>query len=42
MPQRIAIIGASIMGGAIATRLLACGHAVFVFDPDAQGCGAGG
>ncbi len=36
MPQKIAIIGAGIMGSAIATRLLQCGHAVFVFDLDAQ------
>ena len=36
MPQKIAIIGAGIMGSAIATRLLQCEHAVFMFDLDAQ------
>ena len=35
MPENIAIIGAGIMGSAIATRLLACGHHVAVFDLDA-------
>jgi 2-hydroxy-3-oxopropionate reductase len=33
--QRVAVIGVGIMGSAIARRLLACGHAVAVFDPDA-------
>jgi len=33
--QRVAVIGAGIMGSAIARRLLACGHAVCVFDLDA-------
>jgi 2-hydroxy-3-oxopropionate reductase len=32
--QRVAVIGVGIMGSAIARRLLACGHAVAVFDPD--------
>ena len=32
--QRIAVIGVGIMGSAIARRLLECGHAVSVFDPD--------
>jgi 2-hydroxy-3-oxopropionate reductase len=36
MTCRIAVIGAGIMGTAIATRLLDKGHAVTVFDPDAQ------
>jgi 2-hydroxy-3-oxopropionate reductase len=35
MPENIAIIGAGIMGSAIATRLLACGHHAAVFDLDA-------
>ena len=30
----VALIGAGIMGSAIARRLLACGHTVTVFDPD--------
>ena len=34
MPHDIAVIGAGIMGSAIATRLVACGHQVHVFDPD--------
>ncbi|MDQ0591511.1 NAD(P)-dependent oxidoreductase [Variovorax paradoxus] len=33
--QRVAVIGVGIMGSAIAYRLLECGHAVCVFDPDA-------
>ncbi|MET3498403.1 NAD(P)-dependent oxidoreductase, partial [Variovorax boronicumulans] len=33
--QRVAVIGVGIMGSAIARRLLECGHAVSVFDPDA-------
>jgi 2-hydroxy-3-oxopropionate reductase len=32
--QRVAVIGVGIMGSAIARRLLACGDAVAVFDPD--------
>ncbi|CAN7487884.1 NAD(P)-dependent oxidoreductase [Variovorax paradoxus] len=32
--QRIAVVGVGIMGSAIARRLLECGHAVSVFDPD--------
>jgi 2-hydroxy-3-oxopropionate reductase len=32
--KRVAIIGAGIMGSSIATRLLACGHQVTVFDLD--------
>ena len=35
MAEAIALIGAGIMGTAIASRLLDCGHAVFVFDIDA-------
>lgn len=34
MPSNVAVIGAGIMGSAIATRLLDCGHRLFVFDPD--------
>jgi 2-hydroxy-3-oxopropionate reductase len=34
MTAHIAMIGAGIMGNAIATRLLACGHVVSVFDLD--------
>lgn len=34
MTERIALIGAGIMGQAIATRLLDCGHALTVFDID--------
>ena len=34
MAEKIAIIGAGIMGSAIATRLLQCGHSVNVFDID--------
>jgi 2-hydroxy-3-oxopropionate reductase len=34
MSCRIAVIGAGIMGTAIATRLLDCGHSVAVFDLD--------
>lgn len=34
MPHDIAVIGAGIMGSAIATRLLERGHRVHVFDPD--------
>lgn len=33
-PSKIAVIGAGIMGSAIATRLLETGNAVSVFDPD--------
>ena len=32
--QRVAIAGVGVMGSAIATRLLACGHRVTLFDPD--------
>ena len=35
MAEKIALIGAGIMGTAIATRLLDCGHALHVFDIDA-------
>ncbi len=35
MPSKVAVIGAGIMGTAIATRLIECGHNLFVFDPDA-------
>ena len=35
MTERVAIIGAGIMGTAIATRLLDCGHNLHVFDLDA-------
>ena len=35
MSQSISIIGAGLMGSAIATRLLQCGHSVTVFDIDA-------
>jgi 2-hydroxy-3-oxopropionate reductase len=35
MAQDIAVIGAGIMGSAIATRLLDCSHSVHVFDIDA-------
>lgn len=34
MPHDIAMIGAGIMGSAIATRLIECGHRVHVFDLD--------
>lgn len=34
MAEKIALIGAGIMGTAIASRLLECGHSVFVFDID--------
>lgn len=34
MIEKIAIIGAGIMGSAITTRLLECGHVVWVFDID--------
>ena len=34
-PQSVAVVGAGIMGGAIATRLLETGHKVRVFDLDA-------
>lgn len=34
MTERIALIGAGIMGQAIGTRLLECGHALSVFDID--------
>ena len=36
MTEDIALIGAGIMGQAIGTRLLACGHNLTVFDIDAQ------
>lgn len=36
MTQRVAIIGAGIMGSAIATRLIECGLAVQVFDLDTE------
>ena len=32
--QSVAVVGAGIMGSAIARRLLACGHTVTVFDPE--------
>lgn len=35
MAERIALIGAGLMGSAIATRLLGCGHVVHLFDIDA-------
>jgi 6-phosphogluconate dehydrogenase (decarboxylating) len=35
MAHEIAVIGAGIMGSAIATRLLDCGHSLHVFDIDA-------
>jgi 2-hydroxy-3-oxopropionate reductase len=35
MSQSVSIIGAGLMGSAIATRLLECGHVVTVFDIDA-------
>jgi len=35
MSERIGVIGAGIMGTAIATRLLEAGHLVYVFDVDA-------
>ena len=34
MAETVALIGAGIMGQAIATRLLSCGHALAVFDID--------
>ena len=34
MTERVALIGAGIMGQAIGTRLLECGHALTVFDID--------
>jgi 2-hydroxy-3-oxopropionate reductase len=36
MPHNVAVIGAGIMGSAIATRLLDCRHHLVVCDPDAQ------
>jgi 2-hydroxy-3-oxopropionate reductase len=36
MALRIAVVGAGIMGSAIVTRLMECGHKVFVFDLDAD------
>ena len=36
MKQKIALIGAGIMGSAIATRLLECGHIVTVYDLDRE------
>jgi 2-hydroxy-3-oxopropionate reductase len=35
MGQRIAVIGAGLMGSAFVTRLLQCGHEIHVFDIDA-------
>jgi 2-hydroxy-3-oxopropionate reductase len=40
MKQKIALIGAGIMGSAIGTRLLECGHQLSVFDLDAEKVGA--
>jgi 2-hydroxy-3-oxopropionate reductase len=34
MPCKVAIIGAGLMGSAIATRLIECGHQLWVFDLD--------
>jgi 2-hydroxy-3-oxopropionate reductase len=45
MPEKIAVIGAGIMGAAIITRLLHCGHVVNAYDIDAKkiaGLAAGG
>lgn len=36
MTERVALVGAGIMGQAIGTRLLACGHDLAVFDIDPQ------
>ncbi len=36
MAQKIAVIGAGLMGSAIATRLLDCGHNLWAFDLDGQ------
>lgn len=36
MSEKVALIGAGVMGSAIATRLLATGHQLRAFDPDAQ------
>ena len=36
MKQKIALIGAGIMGSAIATRLLECGHILSVYDLDRE------
>ncbi len=36
MAEKIALIGAGIMGSAIGTRLLECGHRLQVFDLDAE------
>ncbi len=36
MATKVAVIGVGIMGSAIASRLLQCGHTVAVFDLDAQ------
>jgi len=36
MAESIAVVGAGIMGTAIATRLLACGHRLHVFDIDSS------
>lgn len=36
MAETVALIGAGIMGQAIATRLLSCGHALAVFDIDTE------
>src|SRR4051794_19242733 len=40
MVEKIALIGAGIMGTAIASRLLECGHTVHVFDVDAAKVGS--
>lgn len=40
MAEKIALIGAGIMGQAIATRLLSCGHSLTVFDIDKEKVGA--
>ncbi len=39
MAERIGLVGAGIMGQAIGGRLLACGHALSVFDIDAAKVG---
>jgi 2-hydroxy-3-oxopropionate reductase len=42
MPVEVAQIGAGIMGSAIGTRLLECGHKLHVFDLDAPWPAKGG